>query len=367
VPEKRTTFGVVEMTTGCGRRCQFCLPDLNPQLDVPKDKILAAVRANVENGNQQISLASEDFFFWGQVKTKTPFFFPNREALLDLFGEIAQIPGVKHQLLSHCTIAPAVVDPLLIWKLSELLMDQSPLHLPRVSTHPQKKIISPLVGMETGSVRMAKRFMAGKAVPFSIEDWPSVLLEGLRVMNENNWYPVLTLMIGAPDETDEDVKATLDFVYEMERRRLFAFLVPSIFTPLHDTCLQHQKSLAETAQLTALQWQLLMKCWKMNLRPGQYSWWGPTAWRLGSIALWLFKLRRLNGPKFTWPLLMFSGLFSEKWLGQRGKIYLGRPIQTKSRRELILSVPPKYRPYFRADNGDELEQQPLAAAQASSR
>ncbi|HXF38250.1 MAG TPA: hypothetical protein VN687_00935, partial [Blastocatellia bacterium] len=28
-PDKRTTFGVVEMTTGCGRRCQFCLPDLN--------------------------------------------------------------------------------------------------------------------------------------------------------------------------------------------------------------------------------------------------------------------------------------------------------------------------------------------------
>jgi len=31
-PDRRTTFGVVEMTTGCGRRCQFCLPDLNPQI-----------------------------------------------------------------------------------------------------------------------------------------------------------------------------------------------------------------------------------------------------------------------------------------------------------------------------------------------
>ena len=36
-PARRTTFGVVEMTTGCGRRCQFCLPDLNPQIDFPKD------------------------------------------------------------------------------------------------------------------------------------------------------------------------------------------------------------------------------------------------------------------------------------------------------------------------------------------
>lgn len=65
VPEKRTTFGVVEMTTGCGRRCQFCVPDLNPQIDLPKDRILAAVRANVREGNRQISLATEDMFIWG--------------------------------------------------------------------------------------------------------------------------------------------------------------------------------------------------------------------------------------------------------------------------------------------------------------
>ena len=37
-PDTRTTFGVVEMTTGCGRRCKFCVPDLNPQIDLPKDK-----------------------------------------------------------------------------------------------------------------------------------------------------------------------------------------------------------------------------------------------------------------------------------------------------------------------------------------
>src|SRR4030095_3201400 len=61
-PDKRTTFGVVEMTTGCGRRCQFCVPDLNPQIDLPRDRILAHVRANVRDGNRQISLATEDMF-----------------------------------------------------------------------------------------------------------------------------------------------------------------------------------------------------------------------------------------------------------------------------------------------------------------
>jgi len=111
-PDKRTTFGVVEMTTGCGRRCNFCVPDLNPQIDVPKKNIMAAIRANIENGNKQISLATEDMFIWGQVHTDTPFFFPNREALLDLYSSIAGVPGVEQQVLSHCTMAPAVVDPV---------------------------------------------------------------------------------------------------------------------------------------------------------------------------------------------------------------------------------------------------------------
>ena len=43
------------------------------------------MRANVREGNKQISLATEDMFIWGQVHTDTPFYFPNREALLDLY------------------------------------------------------------------------------------------------------------------------------------------------------------------------------------------------------------------------------------------------------------------------------------------
>ena len=352
IPDKRTTFGVVEMTTGCGRRCQFCVPDLNPQIDLPKEKIMHAVRCNVEGGNNQISLATEDMFIWGQVRTNTPFFFPNREALMNLYSDIVETEGVEHHVLSHCTIAPAVVDPLLIERLSEILLPKSPLHLPYLSSHPQHKALTPLIGLETGSVRMAKAIMPSKGVPFPIENWPSVVLEGLKVLNRNNWFPVMTLIIGNPGETDEDVQATLDLVYEMERRGLFAFLVPSIFTPLHDTRMENQKGVTETRQLTPLQWQLMMKCWKLNLRPGQYSWWAPTAWRLGSIGLWLAKLRKLNGPSFTWPMWMFSSAIPESALGRMGKIYLGKPVKTKTRKELLDSVRPHYWKYLRPDTGD---------------
>ncbi len=364
-PDKRTTFGVVEMTTGCGRRCKFCLPDLNPQIDLPKDKIMDAVRANVAAGNKQISLATEDMFIWGQVHTETPFYFPNREALIDLYSDIVNTPGVEQHVLSHSTIAPAVVDPILIKELSRILLPKSPIHFPYLSSHPEKKALAPLIGLETGSVKMAKKIMASKGVPFSIEDWQSVVLEGLKVLNENNWFPAMTLIVGNPDETDEDMMATLDLIYEMERRGLFAFLIPSIFTPLHDTRMEMEKGVTQTKNLTALQWQLMMKCWKMNLRPGQYSWWGPTAWRLGSIGMWLYKLRKLNGPNFTYPLLMFSGAISEKRLEKMGKIYVGKPIQTKNRKELLATLKPKMRQHLRADTGDMPEDFLVSAVAAA--
>lgn len=351
-PDKRTTFGVVEMTTGCGRRCQFCVPDLNPQIDMPKDKIMQAVRANVRDGNKQISLATEDMFIWGQVHTDIPFYFPNREALLDLYSEVVNTPGVEQHVLSHSTIAPAVVDPLLIKKLTEIIIDKSPIHLPYLSSHPKHKSLTPLIGLETGSVSMAKKIMPGKGVPFPIDEWPSVFIRGLEVLNENNWFPAVTLIVGNPGETDEDVQGTLDLIYEVERRGLFAFFIPSIFTPLHDTRMQDKEGVRETQQLTPLQWQLIMKCWKMNLRPGQYSWWAPTVWRVGALGLWAWKLRKTNGPNFTWPLFMFASALPEWLMEKMGKIYVGKPLHVKTRQELLATIKPAQQKFLREDNGE---------------
>jgi hypothetical protein len=351
-PDKRTTFGVVEMTTGCGRRCQFCVPDLNPQIDLPKDKILSAVRANVRDGNKQISLATEDMFIWGQVHTPTPFYFPNREALVDLYASIVDTPGVEEHVLSHSTIAPAVVDPVMIEQLTDTIIDKSPIHIPLLSTHPKKKALVPLIGLETGSIRMAKQIMPSKGVPIPIDERQSVVIRGLEVLNKHNWFPAMTLIVGNPGETDDDCKATLDLIYEVERRGLFAFFIPSIFTPLHDTRMEKKKGVTETRQLSPLQWQLMMKCWKMNLRPGQVSWWGPTAWRTGALALWAWKLRKLNGPGFTWPLFMFASALPERLMGAMGKIHVGRPITVKTRKELLATIKPHQWKFIPADAGD---------------
>jgi hypothetical protein len=116
--------------------------------------------------------------------------------------------------------------------------------------------------------------------------------------------------------------------------------------------MEKEVGVTETRQLSPLQWQLIMKCWKNNLRPGMYSWWGPLAWRLGSFLLWLYRLRRLNGPNFTWALLMFASALPEKMMERMGKIYIGKPLKTKNRKELLASIRPNYRQYLRPDTGD---------------
>src|SRR5262249_18381969 len=76
------------------------------------------------------------------------------------------------------------------------------------------------------------------------------------------------------------------------------------------------------------------------------------AWRVGALVLWMHKLRKLNGPNFKWPLFMFSSVMSEKMMGRMGKIYNGKPISVKSRKELIAVLKPHYLQYLREDNGD---------------
>ena len=68
--------------------------------------------------------------------------------------------------------------------------------------------------------------------------------------------------------------------------------------------------------------------------------------------MWIWKLRRMNGPRFTWPLLMFAQALPETLMERMGKIYIGRPLKTKTRRELLAGIRPAFWRYLRPDTGD---------------
>jgi hypothetical protein len=224
-----------------------------------------------------------------------------------------------------------------------MLLERSPIRLRSVSSHPEGRALAPLIGVETGSVRVARQIMAGKALPFDIKDWPHIVLNGLEVLNRHNWFPVCTLIVGSPGETDDDSMATLDLLYEVERRGLHCMWVPSIFTPLVRTRMEGGEGIRETRHLSQLQWQVIMKAWSMASRIGLQTGWGKLSFGVGALVLWASRLRRVNGPNFTWPLVQFSGVAPERWLARAGVIYGGRPLPQRTRDDLLATVRPDWR------------------------
>src|SRR4051812_30301169 len=140
----RSTFGVVEVTRGCGRGCQFCSIALRKGRSLPLEHILENVRMQVAGGADTIMVTTEDIFLYEQG----PKFDTNIPALKKLFRSITEVPGVKHVMLSHGTMSPVVRDPSVIEELSPYAVDFST-HTHPQSTHADKRYASLFIGLET--------------------------------------------------------------------------------------------------------------------------------------------------------------------------------------------------------------------------
>jgi radical SAM superfamily enzyme YgiQ (UPF0313 family) len=305
VPRRRSTFGIVEMTRGCGRQCAFCSPTLETRISVPPEQLIEAVKANVREGGRIIFPVSEDIFIYG---ASAPFYIPNADALVDFYERVASVPGVDYVPLSHATIAPALVNPHLIKELSKVLLRKSVLRNP-ASTHPDKAFLSPLIGIETGSPRLAALTMSGKALPFDIRDWQDIVVEGIQILNENNWFPVCTFIVGLPNETDDDIKQSLDLLHRLRKSKIL--YVPSIFTPLEDTRMASGHAL-KPRELTPLQWEFILTAWKQSLDFAVVRKKSNLAWKLGMYGFYYTRGRWMHGPQFKYPALRFAGVSEEK-------------------------------------------------------
>jgi hypothetical protein len=73
-------------------------------------------------------------------------------------------------------------------------------------------------------VRLAKQVMPSKGVPFPIDEWPSVVIRGLEVLNKTQLVPRDHVDHRQPGETDDDVKSNAGLDLRGRARGLFAFL-----------------------------------------------------------------------------------------------------------------------------------------------
>ena len=106
---------------------------------------------------------------------------------------------------SHCSLTAVASAPKLFAKLSEPILQK-------------QSWWGAEVGIETGSLEVAKKIMPAKAHSFKAQDWHDVVVNGMGLMYDNKLVPACTLIVGLPDEREEDVIQTMDLVALTLRR-----------------------------------------------------------------------------------------------------------------------------------------------------
>ena len=155
------------------------------------------------------------------------------------------------------SLTPVVCNPDMIKELAEVLIERS------WYSHGKKAIVTAETGIETGSARLMRKYMAGKMLPYKPEQWQEIVTNAFGILNDNDWYPFATLIVGFPEEKEEDVLETLELMDDLKGYN--AFYVPLFFVPL-ENCLLMNKKGAELDSLSKARWDFFIRCWEYNVR-----------------------------------------------------------------------------------------------------
>lgn len=211
--------GLIEVMRGCPRGCRFCSVTLRPLRFIPLSRIEAEVRVNLDGGVGGIIYHSEDVLLYGADAVR-----PRREPLIKLHAvarryleEYEAVFAWSHVGLA--TVKYAEEHGRLVSRISELVVDGD-----------ARKFIGVEVGIETGSVRLARKIMPAKAAPYPAEKWPEIVEDAFRIMADNNIVPAATFILGLPGEREEDVYDTIELIDRLKPYP--SLIVPMFFVPM---------------------------------------------------------------------------------------------------------------------------------------
>ncbi|MEM2174267.1 MAG: radical SAM protein [Ignisphaera sp.] len=231
---KSTIGGMIEATRGCDRGCSWCysskLNGRNNMRTIPVDTIKKSAKVAAVMNNGRILLQSDDILRYGSKN-----FIPDIDMILNLLKELCEIKEVKKIAFLHFTFSSIATCPDILQKIEKFLGKCSY----------KNKIIQ--VGLETGSVRLLRKYMYGKILPFKPEEWHETVREACKILKNNNWFCYTTLIIGFPDEERDDVRETIELINKIDVFPLI--IVPLLYTPLLSFDGQEHKPLIHNRHL----------------------------------------------------------------------------------------------------------------------
>jgi radical SAM superfamily enzyme YgiQ (UPF0313 family) len=240
-----TVMGAVEVSRGCGLGCHFCSLREVPMAHLPRETILADVRANVKGGVRDVSLVTEDIFRYGADGSR-----PVPDALVGLLEAIRSVPGVRLLQTDHANIR----------SVAEFTDEQlATVRRLLAGSDDEDAFVWLNVGVESASARLlAASGCAPKMGPGAPEDWPEACRCQVRRLIGAGFFPLVSLVVGLPGEQPRDVRQTVEWVEGLRGARAAVF--PVLCAPVdggrafgvHDMRADH--------------WRLFRLCYALNFK-----------------------------------------------------------------------------------------------------
>jgi radical SAM superfamily enzyme YgiQ (UPF0313 family) len=238
-----TIDGIVEVSRGCGRGCEFCVPTLAKYRNRELADILEDVRVNLEGGRPPL-LHAEDVVRYGAKHVEV-----DEERVCSLFESVAAVPGVERISISHFALASVASAPRAVERMSQ------------AAGVDDDHWLGGQTGIETASPELMRRYMSGKCRPFTPEQWPDVVRQAFGICSDNKWLPCGTIIMGLPGEKGEDVQKTLELTLSLREHR--SLIVPLFFVATAE--LTGESESFNVARMSRLQTELFLTCWEHNL------------------------------------------------------------------------------------------------------
>jgi radical SAM superfamily enzyme YgiQ (UPF0313 family) len=240
-----TVNSLIEAMRGCGRGCDFCDVNKRSKKDIPLNRLQMEAKINLDYGFDSIWLQSDEMLLYGCDNKN---FVPNSDAIIDVWKGL-KLVGANFVGTTHMTLSAVASSPNLIKKLSSINDMES-----------TGRWLATNLGVETVAPRLVKKHLGVKTKPYQPEEWGTVVREGCRILNDNHWFPALTLIIGWPDETPDETQYTIDLIEDFKDMNMRGLVAPLLYQDFSEKNSMHFGNLNE-AQFT-----LFWKCWQHNLR-----------------------------------------------------------------------------------------------------
>ncbi len=266
-------LGIIELSRGCARGCKFCTMGDKKMSHLSCDIICADLETNVAGGVKSVVSGSEDFFRYGATGIK-----PDFDKLRDLLERMRQVKGLSFMQIDHANVST----------VAQMTDDQLKEIRRLLTWEKESNYLWVNMGVESANGCLVAQNSPGKIAPFRPDDWEDIVRQTVERMSKNGFFSVVSLILGLPGETPDDVTATLKLVKFLENQHAVVF--PVFYEPL--SAEQIAGDFAFTVdKMTAEHLELYSSCYEINFRKvpllfrdnqraGGVSWFRRTAMQL---------------------------------------------------------------------------------------